>query len=195
VKSREWKRISPPLADLLPGFEPVRAGFVRRHPWIAECLLYESSDFSRERFYLQAFALPLFIPTNHLYFTYGFRVGNGYWEAVDANLLEEVRRALPKLERLATLEGLRTASADWHRNLDPYHAEVQLCLHALFDDRSEFQDIAERLDSWKTSTDWASEVLQRCKDFAAIVLRGGSPAGIAELQRRRDSLDFASLFR
>jgi hypothetical protein len=177
----------------MPGFEPVRAGFVRRHEWIAECLLYESSAFSRERFYLQAFALPLFIPTDHLYFSYGFRVGNGYWEAVDTKLLKEVRRALPKLEQLATLKGLSTATSDWRRRLDIYHAEVQLCLHALFDERSKLEGIAEQLDSWQTTTDWESAVLQRCKDFSAIVQREGVPAGIAELERRRDSLYSTSL--
>ena len=73
-------------------------------------------------------ALPRFIPTEHLYFDYGFRIG-GRWEHVSPELVDAVRGALPRLSELANLKGLMTAAALWEVNL--HQAEIRLCIAVL----------------------------------------------------------------
>ncbi len=43
--------------------------------WVLRAITPESSNFSASLFCLQALALPMYVPTRHVYFTYGGRIG------------------------------------------------------------------------------------------------------------------------
>jgi hypothetical protein len=186
VKAAEWKRAARPLAEVLPGFRPIKFGFSRVHEWIAECVAADTSAFSANAFYVQAFALPRFVPTDHLYFDYGFRIG-GRWERVSPELVGEVRRALPRLSELATLDGLLAATAQWKLNL--YHAEVRLGIAVLREDVVVFDSTRATIATWTPTLAWEPEVMSRCATLAGAVDRGGFPAGLAELKGRRSEVD------
>ena len=106
MKAREWSVAARPLEPILSGFHPIKRGFARQHEWIAECVYADPSSNSKSMFYLEeVFVLPLFIPTEYLYFNYGFRIG-GIWDEVGTELTQALREALPRLASLATIGGL-----------------------------------------------------------------------------------------
>ena len=174
MKASDWSRASGPLAAVLPGFEPFARGFVRRHEWVAECIYVDSSSHSRTAFYVQAFALPLFVPTDHLYFDYGGRVGDR-WEDVDAELVDGVERVLPTLRELATLDGLRRKAQ--RPNQDLHHAEVHLCVALICGERERFDALAEQIRGWIEQVPWQRPIIERCVGLAATVHDSGEEIG------------------
>lgn len=188
MRASDWKYYAKPLAAAFPDFELMTKGLVKRHPWVAECLLAESTD-SRKVFYLEAFALPLFVPTDCLYFSYGFRIGQR-WDAEitsASELVGAVEAEMPRLHALATTEGLTEMTSRWRE--DPYQAEVRLCLSLLADDQTEMGTVARALRAWHSTIDWEEEIVRRCLDLIDVVTKHGMPAGLAVLEQRRSHLD------
>jgi hypothetical protein len=181
VRAAEWSRVSWPLAAVLSDFEPVKRGFIRRHEWVAEGFYADSSSFSRSVFYLHAFAIPLFVPSDHLYFTYGARVGSR-WEGVTDELLAAVRASLPGLRELATLDGLRRR-AD-RPAVDLHHAEVHLCVALIQEKAERFVTLAKAIDAWNEQLAWERPTIDRCARLAEIVRAAGQEAGIQTLRER-----------
>ena len=186
MKAVEWERESRPLSAVLPGFRSIKFGFARVDEWVAECIAADTSAVSSAAFYVQAFALPRFIPTEHLYFDYGFRIG-GRWEHVSPELVDAVRGALPRLSELASLNGLMTAAARWKVNL--YQAEIRLCIAVLLGDLSLFEEAQARFATWTPTLEWEPEVIARCEGLMRDVEHGGFARGVAELERRRSDVD------
>jgi hypothetical protein len=132
-------------------------------------------------FYVQSFALPLFVPTDHLYFTYGSRIGTG-WQQVNRELVDAVRRELPTLHELATLDGLvRRASRP---EIDLHHAELHLCASLIAGDRFHFDRLARDIAGWKESLAWQRPIIGRCAELVEEVRASGDAAGIALLRGR-----------
>ena len=76
-------------------------------------IYFEPSAADKRSFYVTVFALPLFVPTEHIYFNLGERIGIS-WNADDTDLLPELteslkREALPFLNSMGNLEGLTEA--------------------------------------------------------------------------------------
>lgn len=186
MKATTWKRESRPLADALPGFRSIKFGFARVGEWVAECIVADSSAFSSAAFYVQAFALPRFVPAEHLYFDYGFRIG-GRWEEVSAELVGAVRASLPRLSKLASLDGLLGAAENADINL--YHAELRLCIGVLKEDRQLFESAHKRIVGWTPTLAWEPDVLARCEALACSVVEGGLSQGVAVLEHRRHEID------
>lgn len=182
MKAREWARISKPLEEALVGFRTMRWGFVREEQWVAKAISADTSSFSAERFYVHAFVVPLFIPTEYVHFTYGFRVGKG-WDRVDGDLVRAVVDALPRLDAIATLPGLADVASDWEVNIRD--AELQLAIGVIQDDHATFAAMAELLPDWQVEVDWETEILERCRTFVALVDADGFEAGKQELASRR----------
>jgi hypothetical protein len=183
MRAREWARAAQPLARELDGFHPIRFGFARPHDWVAECIYAETSAFSSETFYIEAFALPLFIPSTHLYFDYGFRIGTS-WQDVSPRLAAAVRASRHRLSEIASLSGLHAAASYPESNI--HHAEVRLGIDLLTGDTDAFQITREIVQRWEISIEWEREVLDRCQTLLRAVDAGGPGSGIAELARRRD---------
>jgi hypothetical protein len=181
VRAPEWKKASQPLAAVLPGFEPFKWGFVRQHEWIAECISMESHSFSRTRIYIWAFALPLFVPTNHVYFTYGDRVGH-FWEGVTPELVDAVAADLPTLRELATLDGVIQRSE--RPDINIHHAELHLCAALIQGKRDRFERLAQAIEAWDADRDYEHEIIRRCADLAGIVEASGIDAAVAVLRER-----------
>lgn len=181
MRASEWSRMSEPLGAVLPGFERFRRGFVRRHEWVAECVHADSSSHSRTAFYVHAFALPLFVPTDHLYFSYGERVG-GRWEGMSDDLVRAVEAELPKLRELATLNGLvRRAQRP---QLDIYHAELHLCVALIQGDTERFDSLSQQVAAWEQHVAWEGPIIDRCSDLIEIARVEGDEAGVRLLHER-----------
>jgi hypothetical protein len=186
VNVATWNRVSQPIGDVLPGFRPIKFGYARVGEWVAECIVAESSAFSSAAFYVQAFALPRFVPTDHLYFDYGFRIGER-WEEVSAEVVEAVRDALPELSQFASFDGLLNAAVQPDVNL--YHAEIRLCVSVLTRDAELFEEARELIANWTPAPGWEIDVLARCVELVRDVEEEGFPRGVATLEQRRQDVD------
>jgi hypothetical protein len=164
----------------------MRNGFVRMHEWIAECMLAESSAFSATSFYVEAFVLPRFVPSDHLYFDYGFRVGDR-WEALSEELLDKVRAARPQLEGMASLGVLWDRASRPDVNL--HHTELRLCISILQESTARFTEAADAIARWQSEREWENGVLGRCRDVISKVNDTGFAEGIASLENRRPPVD------
>jgi hypothetical protein len=181
MNAKEWAKVSWPIAAVLPGFQPIRRGFVRWHDWLAECIYAESSS-TADHFYIEAFVLPLFVPTAYLYFSYGFRIGNTGWDAVSGDLVAAIKEALPRLEALASPAALVELASNITLNVR--HAELRLCAGLIMDDGHLFESSRKAIEQWVASIAWEDEVIARSRALLAIVDAGGMDAGLAELRGR-----------
>jgi hypothetical protein len=185
LKTAVWARQSWPIAEALPGFDPIKLGFVHFDEWVAACIVADPSEFKSSAFSVQAFALPLFVPTDHLYFDYGFRIGER-WDGISSELIAAVRRSVTQLQRLATLDGLLASAS--HPNVNIYHAELRLCIGLIKDDTQLFSTTRESIAAWKQNIEWETPVIQRCSELAISVQQGRRSHGLAELERRRQDV-------
>ena len=100
------------ILPFLPNYK-VHGSLVYALP--VDCLLrafkFESSAFKDSEFNVQYFAMPLYVPTEYLYFTFGARVGQGVSWDVDrgdvAQIMANVREYLERVG-LPFLQGVRT---------------------------------------------------------------------------------------
>lgn len=181
MKPSEWSKMSKPLAAILPGFDPFKKGFIRRREWVVECIYADSSGYSARAFYLEAFALPLFVPTDHLYFNYGRRVGRR-WEAVTDDLVRAVEASLPMLEESATLDGLLQSAA--RPQVDLHHAEIHFCVALICDHLEDFHRLAEEIAAWSVERVWERPIIERCAALTEAVSAEGLDAGTQVLRER-----------
>ena len=186
---KEWIRASAPLVPVLDGFERKGSGaVVRQHEWVSEVISYESSGFSREAFYVNMYAFPLFIPSEHLYMDYYVRRLNGEGGEVTPELVAAVDAALPELAQMATFEGLRVTAT--YPATQVRDTEMHLCLGVLTDDPRLIEETMGLLEVFTPPTvDWEQKVLERCLAFCRLIDKGGRAAAMHELENRRGELE------
>src|SRR5436190_1840623 len=75
------------LLPVLPGFV-ARRSLVYRRPvgYFLHGLSFETSSFTSSRIFVEAFVRPLYEPHDYITYTYGFRLGNDFWD-VDEQVL------------------------------------------------------------------------------------------------------------
>jgi hypothetical protein len=108
VTTKELVAIEKRLLPAFPGFA-VKGALMFIQP-LGDTLRgfhWEPSAFSKNDFYVNAFFLPLYVPTKHLHFTFGRRVGrNKRWIAdtteLDNALSSEMLKEVPFLSSLRT---------------------------------------------------------------------------------------------
>jgi len=184
VKAKEWEKASAPLAEVLPEFRRMRRGFFKlTGEWTAACLYANPSGFSRTTIYMEAFGLPLYLPSESLFFPFGFRVGHS-WEGVEPGLVAEVRKSVPRLIKLADLRSMIKASSDWR--IDPNQLEVRLGAGVILEEKSLVEEARRALVDWKAVQPWEPAVLERSRTLLDILDREGRSGAMAELGRRRE---------
>jgi hypothetical protein len=110
------------LLPVLPGFDVRRSLVYRRPLGHFLCgLSFDTSSFTGSRFFVEAFVQPLFVPEQGLWFTFGFRLGDDFWDLDEDNpdltfaaIAEEAsRRAVPLFDELADLDRFCTLVPEW----------------------------------------------------------------------------------
>jgi hypothetical protein len=112
MKQREFAKIAKQLLPNLPGFA-VNKNLIFMLP-VGDILrgVFFFASVDANRFYLDEFFLPLFVPTDSVHGTYGKRIGNALnWRADNPNLLEDMHKvirneAIPFLLNVSTLDGV-----------------------------------------------------------------------------------------
>jgi hypothetical protein len=180
MKAREWSQASRPIAAALSGFDPIRFGFTRISDWWAECFYANTSAFSKDWFYLEAFVLPLFVPTSFVYFDYGFRVGA--WDRVTPDVVRAVERAVPRLSSIASRDGLWAIAHD-ERNVR--QVELRAALSVLNGDVVAADSQADILRHMKLERDWEEEIRDRALQLVRGFRTDGWSATLQKLQSTR----------
>jgi hypothetical protein len=89
VTTREFVAIEKRLLPNFPGFA-IKGALMFIQP-LGDTLRgfhWEPSGFSKKEFYVNAFFLPLYVPTKHLHFTFGHRIGSTKRWSADRSDLE-----------------------------------------------------------------------------------------------------------
>src|SRR3954471_23876966 len=70
----------------MPGFV-VRGSLVYRPPcdYLLHAVSFDTSSFTSSRIFVEAFVQPLYHSYDHLAFTYGFRLGDDFWDIDEAD--------------------------------------------------------------------------------------------------------------
>lgn len=173
------------LGERLPGFIPMKFGYYKAEKLCAQCIKAQPSSFSAENFDIEMLALPLFIPASFIYLTYGWRFAS-ILNDVDRETEDGVLAALPRLEYLASVQGLRETAS--RPESDPYHAEMQLSLAVLTSDRPWFDIAARQTQGIGIDADWERVLADRCQALIDIVSSDGFSAGQDRLLSSRDSV-------
>jgi hypothetical protein len=191
MKQSEWERASAHLDDVMVGYQRFKSGFFRRQDWLIDGLSFDSSGFSAELFYLEAFRVPRFVPTDHLYYSFGFRIGPGWkWkrgELLPDQSIKAVRKALPKLQKGTNLQNLWKIAERW--SIDLHHAELRLGVAVLNEDQHWIDDLGRLFATFSCDSDWEEIIAERSRELLATVDRGGYEAGRELLGIRRESVD------
>ena len=101
------------LLPVLPGFV-ARRSLVYRRPvgYFLHGLSFETSSFTSSRIFVEAFVRPLYEPHDYITYTYGFRLGNDFWDVDEqdpgptfAAIAEAARHdALPFLDQVTNFD-------------------------------------------------------------------------------------------
>jgi hypothetical protein len=188
------------LVPSLDGFR-VRGSLLFQPPdgYLLRAFKFESSAFSGSTFHVQAFVLPLYVPTEHLYFTFGDRLGRGgvSWDvekqpepAAMAEVLQLIEReGLPLLngakepmDLFAVCQSLKLPLDDpriaealtYARVLGGQHAEALL----------ELDDLLPRTAELEARAPWAREIRLR-EQVVADALRRAPAEALAHLKSWR----------
>lgn len=108
MTTKEFVRLEKRLLPDLPEFTiRGRLMFIPPAAHILRGICFEPSAFDKKSFYVNVFVLPLCVPTQHLYFNFGKRVGTE-WNADAPDVFSKVgsalkREALPFLSRVESL--------------------------------------------------------------------------------------------
>lgn len=120
MKNKVFAAIGKQLVNIFPGFtlkSPLFFMYPVQHTLRGLC--FESSEFGREQFYVWVFFQPLFVPSDYIYFTHGFRLRKHdereLWDIRQLDLVLDLEnairnKALPFLSRIETPRDVAIAS-------------------------------------------------------------------------------------
>jgi len=108
----------------MPGFV-VRGSLVYRPPcdYLLHAVSFDTSSFTSRRIFIEAFGQPLYHSYDHLAFTYGFRLGEDFWDIDETDpdrtfvaIAEEVRiHALPFFAAVPDLDRFCALVPEWEK--------------------------------------------------------------------------------
>jgi hypothetical protein len=123
MKGREIERLARKhLLPVLPGFVARRSLVYRRPLENFLCgISFDTSSFKGTRISVEAFVQPLYVPFDDLFYTFGFRLGDDFWdvddddpEATFAAVAGIARRAaLPFFDELDGLDRFADRIPEW----------------------------------------------------------------------------------
>jgi hypothetical protein len=192
------------LLPKLPGFVARRA-LVYRRPLDAflRGLSFDTSAFASGRIFVTAFVQPLFVPDDALVYTFGFRLGDDFWDIDEKDpdptfeaIGEAARReALPFFEQLADLDGFCELVPKWAtaepkklkslQSLDDPVVTEALGYAELLRGRKDHgaRLLEKTLESERENDEYANdELIARVDHVLDAVNRLGLEAGQAQLQ-------------
>jgi len=191
MTSREFQRLFKKyLLPELPGMRFAGSLFFVDPPeYLLRGLYFEGSDFDRTAFTVYAFVQPLYVPKDHIYFSYGDRLGclgggaERWWNmeastepTVMAEVLQLIREeGLPHLEQLKTPADLAAwTQRQSHAAGDPNYLEAlgySLALEGRIPEALEALDRVSRLPPPYGPDSWEHAVRRRVAEMRELLAR------------------------
>jgi hypothetical protein len=173
MKIAQVRSLSKDLLPRMPGY--THKGLMLfasplRH--VLRGFYFEDSGFDPSTFYVWAFFWPLYVPTTHVSFSFGKRLGGGSgkrWNLNDAQLREELldhiqRVGLPFLQEVGQPRQVAIAIQQLGGEADPYRLESIAYSLAMADDYAGAQQGLDRLmKTLDVKIAWQAEMMQRAK--------------------------------
>jgi hypothetical protein len=185
MRTRDLVEIEKTLLPDLPGFT-IKGNmmFMRPVKEILRGLYFEGSDFDKSSFYITFFALPLCVPTTHLYFLFGNKLrisGSDRWNAKDPSELAELsttirRDAMPFLSRTESLLGFADAAQSL-ASVNPHTPMAIAFALARAGHANEALDVLDRLlPQLDLRVAWQSQIADQVKALRAKLVANPSTA-------------------
>ena len=130
MKTKEFVNLEKRLLQDFPGFA-IKGSMMFISP-VGHTLrgfCFETSGFDKRAFYLWSFFMPLYVPSEHIHFTFGERIGgNKRWNAdqpeLGAALRSEMLKELPFLYSLKTAKDVANALEPMTKRTNPHCHEA-----------------------------------------------------------------------
>lgn len=189
MNGREWERYARGslLGHLPKGFAARRRLVVKvSDDALLSGVLCEPSGFSADRYYVNVFVQPLYVPSGHLVLDFGQRVGGGSRSWTKADLDDStLAQAI-----LGTATGVFSRLCEPAKLATAAEADLQNVHHAEVAGRSWFVagDLSRAIKALTVGAEthddreWALAIGQRCEAFADLAQTDPAQA-TAELQR------------
>jgi len=180
MTNKEFVALAQKILPCLPKYV-IKSQLVFRPPvrHLLRSLCFDRSS-DKRFFYVWTFVLPLFVPTEDVYFNFGFRLRNGAgwdrWDADESNLLQELETAIvdQAVPFFAQFEALR----DLVKYLTPGETDetvyrTETIAYALALNRKTAESIAtldRLLSNLDRTSDWQEEMAKRAELLKADLL-------------------------
>jgi hypothetical protein len=191
MKHQEFAAMGKKLLPDLPGFV-VKGPMILKAPIgdILYALHFDGSDFDARAFYIEAFFMPFFAPTEFIYFTFGKRLGgeHGRWNADSPTITSELSKtvraeAVPFFESNSTISGivefLRSQVIPNARGLvNPHCQEALAYTLAKMGNSAAALVVIDRMHEMlsKSSVGWELEIKARSQLMREKLLQGPEAA-------------------
>jgi hypothetical protein len=180
MNTRDFMKLEKHILQLFPGFTVKgRLFFIAHVEHTLRGFHFEPSAFAKKNFYVNVFFLPLYVPTEHLHFTFGHRVGlNKRWNADQTGLEDTLASAMlkevPFLTSLKTAKDVANALKPLTKGSNPHCYEA--FAYALAQ-AGEFRAAVDAIDTLLRLIDslkranpevtWELEIAERAQSFKA----------------------------
>ena len=175
MKTAQVRSLSKELLPHMPGY--THKGlmlFASPLSHVLRGFYFEDSGFDTSAFYVWAFFLPLYVPTSHVSFSFGKRLGEGSgkrWNLNDVQLREELlgriqREGLPFLHEVGQPRQVATAIQQLGSESDPYRLEAIAYSLAMADEYVGAESALDRLvKALDAKIGWQAEMMERAKQL------------------------------
>ncbi len=193
MTTKQAQKIAKALLPDLPGFISEKKMILMSPADDFLRTLYFENTSDANYFHLHVFFLPLYVPTDYIYFNYGNRIGNALnWRLDNPNLLADLNavirsEAIPFLNNVLTREGVLRylkASVEFDRQrVNPHTLEAfAYTLVRNGDYAAGLEVLAEFKQRFEQSdTPWIAELLQRTQLIEGKLLQNPETA-LAQLE-------------
>jgi hypothetical protein len=170
MNSSDVNKIKKIILPQLTGFSQNRMMLYRESNSLLKCIYFDGSDYEKRAFYVWMLFLPLYIPTNNIYFTFGKRVAGGTRWMLEDNihdLFESIRNeAIPFFEIANTPKQFAEQVVFITGNpRDPYVIQAEAYSHLKSGNYAAAGSLLKRLimilDCIEPKPDWIHEMLAR----------------------------------
>jgi hypothetical protein len=151
---------------------------------ILRAICFEASSLDKESFYVWAFPLPLFVPTDRIHFSFGDRLryrGGDRWSINETAMISELQavvrgKALPFLTHVGSVQGLLEFFETAPNRRNPYVMQGIAYALAFVDIERAIAALRELESLLDVQIPWQSELKERAQSFRIQLTENPSAA-------------------
>lgn len=191
MKKKQFESLGKKLLPDLPGFA-CKGWLLHRLPvsHLLRGFCCNAGAFDAAKFTVHCFVLPLYIPTNHIYFLFGDTLKDDrgcekWWDVNDANLADDLlirikTQGIPFLTRIDSPTRLVETAQELPSTQETYKWEAIAYSLAMADEYVAAQSALDRLvKALDVKIGWQAEMMERAKQLGEKL--NTDPQGVKQL--------------